>query len=86
MREYHLSLDQTLNMGYFEAHRLWMIGDELRHRDLQLQSLSLDYQNGDKESRTEFLDWIKERQPRRFKPSASIPEEVRKMLEEVLNG
>lgn len=76
MRDFKLTLDQVLQMGYYEAHRLWTIGDELRARDLQQQSLVSDFVYSDSEKRKEFLDWIRVKQPRQYQYTTDVPQEV----------
>lgn len=78
---------EVYSMGYFEAYRLFWIFDELRARDLQQLGLILDYSNcGDTDFRNEVSGWLNGRQSRLSYQSSNIPQEVVKMLEEVLNG
>lgn len=86
MKEFKYSMDQVLNMGFFEAHRMWLISDEMRSRDLQNLSLVMDFAHGDEDTRRSFLEWIESRQPRRYS-SKVIPKEVMdKFAEAFENG
>ncbi len=76
MKEFKLTLDQVLNMGFYEAHRLWLILDEMRFRDMQHESLVLDFANSSEDHRREFIDWIQSKQPRRYSSKSQIPQEV----------
>lgn len=87
MKDYRFSLSQVLDMGYHEAHRLWLIADEIRFRDLQYQSLVMDFSNAEKEKRQEFLDWVHSRQPRgKQNGNVEIPEEVLERFAEAFNN
>ena len=87
MREFKLNLDQVLEMGFYTCHRLWMIADEIRFREIQHQSLIADFAHSDEEHRREFLDWVRERQPRRYgNTNNSIPPEVLARLNEAFRG
>lgn len=76
MKDFGMGLDQVFKLGFYEAHRLWLISDEIRFRDLQYQSHVLDYVHSEQDKRQEFLDWIHSKQPRRFGPKEAIPKEV----------
>ena len=68
-------------IGYFEAHRLCTIADEINSYKLEQLSFIIDSQNANLEYRNKVNDWISSRQPRR-KPSNKIPENVLKAFEE----
>jgi hypothetical protein len=76
MREFGYRLDQVLDMGFFEAHRLWMILDEIKARDLQHRLISHDFANSTDEKRSEILDWVYSRQPRTRSSKNEVPNEV----------
>jgi hypothetical protein len=86
MKDFGYSLESVLNMGYYEAHRLWLIADEIRFRDIQHFSLALDYSQAQEDFRKEFIDWVKSKQPRRFSESNEIPEEVLNKFAKDFNG
>lgn len=76
MREFSYSLDRVLDMGFFEVHRLWMILDEIKARDLQHRLLSVDFANSTEEKRSEILEWVHSRQPRTKAHKNEVPNEV----------
>lgn len=77
MKDYNFSLDYIFNMGYYEAHRLWLISSEIKFRELEHFSKLFDYAfSSDKEQRGNFLDWLKDNQPRRYNSKNNIPKEV----------
>lgn len=81
MKDFGYKLDEVLNLGYFEAHRLWLISDEIRARDLFYMSLANDFTNQSENKRKEFLNWIETRQPRRKPVKMNIPIEVLERFE-----
>lgn len=86
MRGYNYNLDQALNLGYFEAHRLWCILDELKAYDLKTKIIINDMANATEYYRKDVLNWIDSRIHKTNK-SSEIPEDVlRKFAEEFNNG
>jgi hypothetical protein len=88
MREYgSYKLDDVLKIGYYEAHRMCMILDELRARDLEFKLIAFDYSIADADYRTKVWDWIKKAQPRKY-PHQNIPdyviEDLKRRMDEAL--
>jgi len=86
MKDFKLTLDQVLQMGYYEAHRLWLVSDEMRFREIQHLSLVMDYVHSPEDRRREFLEWIQSKQPRRYSGSNDIPVEVLEKYAEAFNN
>jgi hypothetical protein len=85
IRELHFDLSTVLAMGYFTAHALWMVLEEVRARDLEHLAFTLDCANGTTEFRAKYMEWVNERQPRK-NASSVIPKEVMKRMREVFRG
>lgn len=78
-------LDDVLGMGFFEAHRLWHIQDELHARNLEHLSFIQDLPHNTEDRRKEIAEWMRTRQPRAGKQARSnLPPEVREYLREVM--
>jgi hypothetical protein len=76
VREFGYKVNEVMCLGYFEAHRLWFILDELKARDLQHFSHVLDSSNAAEEYRTNVDEWLKKRQPRGKPGVEPVPQEV----------
>ena len=84
MREFSYRLDEVLKLGYYEAHRLCMIGDELRSRDLEFKLIASDYAQSDADYRSKVWEWVKTSQPRKY-PHQGIPQHVIDDLQRRMN-
>ena len=71
-----MTLDAVLNLGFFEAMRLWGIQDEIKARDLAFFSRAIDLPHAKDENRKEFNDWLVSRQPRRAPKQNVIPSDI----------
>lgn len=86
MREFGYTCDQVCNMGYFEAHRLWSIADELKARDLNHFMYILDSSQAVEDYRKQVLGWLTSRQTRTQTSSVDIPKDVLDKFREAFNG
>jgi hypothetical protein len=67
---------EILNIGYYEAHRLWLILDENKARDLLHMHMVLDSSQASQEYRTTVWEWLQDRQPRRYPKQEPMPRDL----------
>jgi hypothetical protein len=72
-----------MSLGYFEAHRLWDIFDELKARDLRHQTLIIDLPHADKEYRDSIKEWLDSRQSRMNPEKEQMPQEAIDLLNQM---
>lgn len=78
MREFNYKCNEVLEMGYFEAWRLWFILDELKARDQYYESLTQHMYSSNDDHVQNILHWLEDRRPRYMnqKKQNEIPREV----------
>ena len=78
MREYGMTVDAVLNGGYFKAHRLWDILNEIKSQNLFEVAVVTSSPHMTDQGREEFFSSLKERQPRRHPrtPLGQMPFDV----------
>lgn len=79
MREYGLKVEEIINGGYFKAHRLWDVLNEIKTHNLFEAACAITVPHMNEEGRTQFFESLKERQPRRYPrlaPQYLMPPEV----------
>jgi len=85
MREFGYSLNDALNLGYFEIHRLYSIADELKARDLKEKIIAADYAHQNQEHRDKVWEWLNSRQLRQV-GQVTIPDDVLAKFAEAFNN
>lgn len=75
MRTYPYKVNEVFALGYYEAHRLCTISEELRAHDFEMSLIAGDYSQSQDDYRKDVAQWSKNAQPRRYK-TQTIPDFV----------
>lgn len=91
MSSFSLPLNDIMKMGYFLAHRLWDISDEIKASKLSQFAIIADLPHSENEYRENIKSWLNDRQSRLGKKSdTAVPKEVisafKENWEKVKNG